>query len=188
MEMRDRILASALRLVQTRGFNAFSYADIAEEVGIRKASLHHHFPTKTDLGVALVELYTARMDGALLAIRASSVPVDEKLAAYVGLYRNALETKRVCLGGMLASEALTLDEAVLPGLKHFFRRNVKWLTAILDEGSANQIFVLRGTATRHAHLFIATLQGALMLARAINDPQAFEQTASLLLASVLRKG
>jgi TetR/AcrR family transcriptional repressor of nem operon len=186
--MRDRILASALRWVQTRGFNGFSYADIAREVGIRKASLHHHFPTKTDLGVALVGMYTAQMDGALLGIRASSAPADEKLAAYVGLYRHALEAKRVCLGGMLASEVLTLDEAVLPGIKHFFRRNVEWLTAILDEGAANQIFVLIGTATRHAHLFVAALQGALMLARATDDPKTFEQTASLLLTSVRRKG
>lgn len=50
MDMREQILTSAQRLVQQRGFNGFSYADIADEVGIRKASLHHYFPTKTDLG------------------------------------------------------------------------------------------------------------------------------------------
>lgn len=186
--MRERILASALRLVQTRGFNGFSYADIAEEVGIRKASLHHHFPTKTGLAVALVGMYTAQLDAALLGIGASSVPPDEKLAAYVGIYRNALEAERVCLGGMLASEALTLDEAVLPGLKRFFRRNIEWLTAILAEGAEKGVFVLGGTATGHAHLLVAALQGALMLARATGDPKTFEQTASLLVPSLLRKG
>ncbi len=186
--MRDRILASALCLVQTRGFNGFSYADIAKEVGIRKASLHHHFPTKADLGVALVGMYAAQLDGALLGIGASSAPADEKLAAYIGIYRNALEAERVCLGGMLASEALALDEAILPGLKHFFRRNIEWLTAILAEGAEKGVFVLGGTATGHAHLLVAALQGALMLARATGDPKTFEQTASLLVPSLLRKG
>ncbi|EGV0885225.1 TetR/AcrR family transcriptional regulator [Escherichia coli] len=188
MEMREQILASAQRLVQTRGFNGFSYADIAKEVGIRKASVHHHFPTKTDLGVVLVEMYAAMLDAALLNISASSASVDEKLASYVGIYRNTLEANRVCLGGMLASEALTLDQAILPGLKNFFARNTQWLTEILTEGKKKRIFFLSSTAANHAHLFVSSLQGALMLARATGDRKAFDQTVSLLLKSLLRKG
>ena len=71
MDMREHILASAQRLAQQRGFNGFSYADIAEEVGIRKASLHHYFPTKTDLGLALIEVYSTQFDSALLRISGS---------------------------------------------------------------------------------------------------------------------
>lgn len=188
MVMRAQILASAQRFVQTRGFNGFSYADIAKEVGIRKASLHHHFPTKTDLGVALVEMYAAMLEGALLKISASSASTDKKLAAYVGIYHDSLEAERACLGGMLASEVLTLDKAILPGLKSFFARNTKWLTEILAEGKAKRIFVLCGTAANHAHLFVSALQGALILARATGDHKVFDQTASLLMASLLRKG
>lgn len=188
MEMREKILASAQRLVQTRGFNGFSYADIAKEVGIRKASLHHHFSTKTDLGVALIEVYTAMVDGALLGISASTMAADKKLAAYVGLYRHSLEAERVCLGGMLASDALTLDGAILPGLKSFFARNIRWLTEVISEGKEKQIFVLHGTPTNHAHLFVSSLQGALILARATGDHKPFDQTASLLIKSLMRKG
>ncbi len=188
MEIKDQILASAQRLVQTRGFNGFSYADIAKEVGIRKASLHHHFPTKTDLGVALVGVYTAMLDSALLSISASSAPADKKLAAYVGIFRSTLEAERVCLGGMLASEALTLDAAILPGLKRFFDRNTQWVTGILAEGKAKRIFVLSGTAANHAHMFVSALQGALILARATGDHKMFERTASILIASLRRKG
>ena len=188
METRERILTSAQRLAQSRGFNGFSYADIAEEVGIRKASLHHHFPTKTDLGVALIETYAAMLDSALRNINASSAPADKKLAAYVGIYRNSLEAERVCLGGMLASEALTLDRAILPSLKSFFARNTQWLTEILTDGKAKRIFVLSGTAVDHAHLFVSFLQGALILARATGDRKAFDKTASLLITSLLRKG
>ena len=188
MEMREQILASAQRLVQMRGFNGFSYADIAKEVGIRKASLHHHFPTKTDLGVALIDMYAAMLEGALLKIGASSEPADKKLATYVGIYRNSLEVKRACLGGMLASEALTLDKAVLHGLKRFFELNTRWLTEILSEGKAKRIFTLNGTASNHAHLLVSSLQGALILARAMGDRKVFDQTASILMASLLRKG
>ena len=81
MEMRDQILVSAQRLVQQRGFNGFSYADIAVEVGIRKASLHHYFPTKTDLGLALIEVYSGRLNSALLNISGSSLSADAKLGA-----------------------------------------------------------------------------------------------------------
>lgn len=188
MEMRTQILASAQRLVQTRGFNGFSYADIAKEVGIRKASVHHHFPTKTDLGMALVETYTAMLEDALLKINASSASADKKLAAYVDIYRNSLEAERACLGGMLASEVLTLDKAMLPGLKSFFARNTRWLTEIFTEGKAKKIFVLSNTSANYAHLFVSSLQGALILARATGDRKLFDQTSSLLMSSLLRKG
>lgn len=188
MEMKEQILVSAQRLVQTRGFNGFSYADIAEEVGIRKASLHHHFPTKTDLGVALVDMYTSTLEGALLRIGASSDPADKKLAAYVSLYRKSLEAGRACLGGMLASEALTLDKVVLRHLKGFFELNVRWLTDLLSAGKAKRIFTLNGTPTNHANLLVTSLQGALIVARATGDRKVFDQTASLLMANLLRKG
>ncbi|MEQ1557617.1 MAG: TetR/AcrR family transcriptional regulator [Methyloglobulus sp.] len=188
MEMRDQILASAQRLVQQRGFNGFSYADIAAEVGIRKASLHHHFPTKTDLGLALIEVYSERLNSVLLNISGSSLTAVAKLGAYVALYRSSLEAERMCLGGMLASEALTLDATMLPSLKRFFNCNIEWLTEILEEGNSQQIFVLNGSAVNHARMLLSALQGALLIARATGDREAFEQTASSLITVLTRKG
>jgi len=188
MEMRDQILTSAQRLVQQRGFNGFSYADIAVEVGIRKASLHHYFPTKTDLGVALIEAYSGRLNSALLNISGSSLSADAKLGAYIALYRSSLEAERMCLGGMLASEALTLDAAMLPSLKRFFIRNTEWLTEILAEGESQQLFMLNGSAADHARMLMSALQGALLIARATGDREAFEQTASSVVTGLTRKG
>ncbi|MAI37157.1 TetR/AcrR family transcriptional regulator [Alteromonas sp.] len=188
MEMRDQILTSAQRLVQQRGFNGFSYADIAVEVGIRKASLHHHFPTKTDLGLALIEVYSERLNSVLLNISGSSLTAVAKLNAYVALYRSSLEAERMCLGGMLASEALTLDATMLPSLKRFFNRNIEWLTEILTEGNLQQLFVLNSSATNHARMLLSALQGALLIARATGDREAFEQTASSLMTGLTRKG
>jgi TetR/AcrR family transcriptional regulator, transcriptional repressor for nem operon len=188
MEMKDQILTSAQRLVQQRGFNGFSYADIASEVGIRKASLHHHFPTKTDLGLALIEVYSGQLNSALLNISGLSLPTNEKLEAYIGLYRCSLEAGRMCLGGMLASEALTLDTVMLPSLKRFFVRNTEWLTEILAEGESQQLFILSGSAADHARMLLSALQGALLIARATGDHEAFEQTASSLMSGLMRKG
>ena len=174
--------------MQQCGFNGFSYADIAQEVGIRKASLHHYFPTKTDLGLALIEVYSAQVDNALLHISNSTLPADEKLAAYVALYRGSLEANRMCLCGMLASEALTLDAVMLPGIKRFFARNAEWLTEILAIGKSQKLFAFPGSAAAQARLLLSTLQGALLIARATGDLEAFNQTSTLLLTGLLRKG
>src|SRR3981081_4203245 len=105
-----RILDVAERLVQSRGFNGFSYADVAAELGITKASLHYHFPGKAELGEALIERYAARFASALEAIdeRVSDAPA--KLEAYAGLYADVLRGKRMCLCGILAGEDQTLPE------------------------------------------------------------------------------
>jgi TetR/AcrR family transcriptional regulator, transcriptional repressor for nem operon len=188
MEMRDKILAIAQRLVQQRGFNGFSYADIAEEVGIRKASLHHYFPSKSDLGLSLIEVYSEQLGLALLEITNSDLSADKKLETYVNLYRCALVADCICLGGMLATEAMTLDPALLPSLKRFFQRNVDWLTKTLLEGEAETLFTLADDPETHARLFMSALQGTLLISRATNDRTAFEQTARLLVKSLLRKG
>ncbi|MHB1200039.1 MAG: TetR/AcrR family transcriptional regulator [Polaromonas sp.] len=187
MEMKEQILASAQRLVQQRGFNGFSYADIAVEVGIRKASLHYHFPSKTDLGLALIEEYSAQVESARARISGSDLDADAKLRAYVALFRGSLDAERMCLGGMLASEWLTLDASMLPGLKRFFARNTEWLTEILAAGVTQKLFVLNGSAADHARVFLATLQGALLIARATGDHDGFDRTASLLVSGLTRK-
>ena len=188
MEMREQILASAQQLVQQRGFNGFSYADIADEVGIRKASLHHYFPTKADLGKVLIDLYTEGLESELLRIGGLHTRADAKLEAYFAIFRSTLQADRMCLGGMLASEALTLDPAVLPGLKHFFTRNIEWLAEVLAAGNSQKLFALTGTAADHARMLLAALQGALLIARATGDHKTFDKTASLLMSSLTRKG
>src|SRR5438552_4143747 len=108
----ERILDVAEGLAQTRGFNGFSYADIAAEVGITKASLHYHFATKAELGRALVARYSQRFAAALEAIETDGAGALEKLDQYVELYESVLVRDRMCLCGMLAAEYLTLPEPV----------------------------------------------------------------------------
>lgn len=184
METREQILQSAQRLVQQRGFNGFSYADVAQEVGVRKASLHHHFPSKTDLGVALIAAYTTQLHTALESLE--HLPAPDALRAYVRLFRATLDAERVCLGGMLASDALTLDASMLPHLRGFFELNLRWLSAVLARGQADGSLRPSTAAPQaQARLWLSSLQGALLLARACGDADHLAQTGQLLLSGVL---
>lgn len=184
MEMKEQILTIAQQLVQQRGFNGFSYADIAAEVGIRKASLHHHFPSKTDLGIALIDEYTRQIDQACTQIDALDQSAEAKLRRYVALFKGSLETNRMCMGGMLASEWLTLDASMLPGIQRFFARNTAWLAKVLAAGEYEKAFLLNGSADEHARLFLAALEGALLIARATGDHDGFDLTTSRLIADL----
>src|SRR2546426_8783478 len=106
MDTAQRILDVAERLVQTQGFNGFSYADIAAELGITKAALHYHFASKADLGEALIGRYSARFSEALTAIDAGTSAAPTKLRGYADLYLDVLRNQRMCLCGMLAAEYL----------------------------------------------------------------------------------
>lgn len=188
MDTKEHILSVAQKLVQQRGFNGFSYADIADEVGIRKASLHHHYATKAELGVALLVSYSTQLDDELQRISAMAEKADVKLAAYAAIFRGALEADRICMGGMLASDWLTLDSSMLPSLKRFFERNIEWLTEVLAEGKSQKLFVLNSAAADYARVLLASLQGALLVARATGDHETFDRTVSLLITSLTRKG
>src|ERR1700733_1189297 len=119
----SRVLDVAERLVQQRGFNAFSYADVASELGITKAALHYHFAGKAELGAALLARYAERFAEALSAIDAETCDARRKLVAYTDLYLEVLRNKRMCLCGMLAAEFQTLPEPMRDIVVHFFNDN-----------------------------------------------------------------
>src|SRR6267154_6700053 len=102
-ETAEQILDLAETLIQTRGYSAFSYQDIADSLGIRKASIHYHFPSKTDLGIAVVDRYIARFGTALVAIAAESDNSSmAMLDHYVGPYQQfAATADKVCLSAAL---------------------------------------------------------------------------------------
>ena len=128
------ILDVAERLVQTRGFNAFSYADVAGELGITKPALHYHFSGKAELGQALLDRYTTRFNEALEMIDAGASDAASKLEAYAGLYARVLAQDRMCLCGMLAADFQTLPEPMRRAVIGFFDDNEKWLASVIDLG------------------------------------------------------
>ena len=180
----QQILDIAQRLVQTRGFNAFSYADIAEALHVTKASLHYHFTTKADLGVGLIERYEKRVEGALADIDRSGAGAAEKIRAYVRIYSEVLRDDRMCLCGMLAAEFATLPKPMQSALDRYFGRNDDWLAAVLEQGRAEGTLRFSGSSADMAQFLIGSLEGAMMLARSHGGMARFDAATRRLLAEL----
>jgi TetR/AcrR family transcriptional repressor of nem operon len=180
----SRILDIAERLVQVRGFNGFSYADIASELGITKASLHYHFPGKAELGEALITRYAARFADALKAIDGRGDDAPAKLEAYARIYADVLRDRRMCLCGMLAAEYDTLPDPMRERIIGFFDDNQEWLTGVLEQGETEGAMRVSGSASDAAQSIVSGLEGALLIARPYGDVDRFDAAATRLLASV----
>jgi len=180
----SRILDVAERLVQTRGFNGFSYADIAVEVGITKASLHYHFATKAELGRRLIARYSEQFTRALQGISARLPAAAARLRAYVKLYSDVLTDERMCLCGMLAAEYSTLPAPMQSALRAFFEMNESWLAELLEAGRREGTLALQTTAADAARMLVGALEGEMLVARAYGDPARFIAAAELLVAQL----
>jgi TetR/AcrR family transcriptional regulator, transcriptional repressor for nem operon len=180
-ETPELILDVAEELVQVRGFNAFSYGDIAERLGITKASLHYHYPSKGDLGAALIARYTARFREALQEIDGSA---PAKLDAYAAIYAGVLRAKRMCLCGMLAAEYQTLPVKVRELIVGFFDENERWLTGVLEQGSGERTLAYDGQPRETAQVLIGALEGAMLIAGPYGDLHRFEAVSGRLLSSL----
>jgi TetR/AcrR family transcriptional regulator, transcriptional repressor for nem operon len=178
------ILDVAERLAQTRGYNGFSYADIAAQLGVTKASLHYHFPSKAELGRALIGRYHALFGAALDAIDQQTKEPREKLQRYVGLYDSVLSNERMCLCGMLAAEYATLPAPMQQGLTSFFDANERWLSAVLEVGLRTGAFVFKEPANERARVILGALEGAMLVARSYGNPRRFRAAAAYVLADL----
>jgi TetR/AcrR family transcriptional repressor of nem operon len=180
----QRILDIAERLVQTRGFNGFSYADIAAALKVTKASLHYHYPAKADLGKELIERYERNFLAALARIDAGSADAREKLRRYAAIYADVLSADRMCLCGMLAAEFATLPKPMRDPMRHFFDENERWLTAVLQRGKKEKVLRFSGSAADAAQALIGSLEGAMMIARSYGEAGRFNAVTERLLADL----
>jgi TetR/AcrR family transcriptional repressor of nem operon len=179
----DRILDAAEALAQTRGFNGFSYAHVAEQLDITKASLHYHFRSKAQLGEALIARYAERFASALDKIEDGEADARDRLAAYAALYSGVLDGGRMCLCGMLAAEYETLPKSMGDAVVRFFDANHAWLTQVLAQGRAAGTLDFEGDPGEGAQLILGGLEGALLIARPYGDPARFDTAARRLIAA-----
>lgn len=179
-----RALDIAERLVQTRGFNGFSYADIAEALGVTKASLHYHFPSKADLGERLIERYEAGFLDSLAGIDKAQQGAAQKLRRYAKIYADVLRANRMCLCGMLASDYATLPKPMRERVRHFFDENERWLARVLEEGRKTGQLAFKGAPIELARMIVASLEGAMMLARSYGEPPRFDAAAERVIAEL----
>jgi TetR/AcrR family transcriptional repressor of nem operon len=180
----SQILDVAERLVQTRGFNAFSYADVAGELGLTNAALHYHFPSKSELGEALIARYAIRFSGALIDIDESAADPNRKLGAYTDLYADVLRGQKMCLCGMLAAEYETLSAEIQSAVTAFFETNEQWLAGVLQQGRDDGVFRFAGSPLEAARSIVSGLEGAMLIARSFGDVKRFQSTASHLVTAL----
>jgi TetR/AcrR family transcriptional repressor of nem operon len=179
-----QILDVAERLVQIRGFNAFSYADVAGELGLTNAALHYHFPSKAELGEALIARYSMRFMGALTDIDESISNPLRKLDAYTDLYAGVLRSQRMCLCGMLAADYETLSPGMQGAVADFFERNERWLAEVLKQGRDDGTLRFPGSPLDEARSIVSGLEGAMLIARSLGDIKRFKSAASHLLTAL----
>ena len=188
-DTKTALLDLAQELAQTRGLNAFSFQDLAKGVGIRTASVHHHFPTKADLSKELMRRYRERFRESLESVRQRSRSPRRRIELFCGLFLDTLrDGNRLCLCGMLATEFATLPEAARLEVRGFYEETEAWLKGVLEEGRRTGVFALHGPPAQVAMTLLATLEGAMIAARTFGDERRLARAARWALASLESPG
>ena len=187
-ETAEQILDLAETLIQTRGYCAFSYQDVADALGVTKASIHYHFASKTDLGKAVVERYVQRF-GRMLAQIAEDPQISSAhmLDRYFEPFLQLSETAdRVCLCGALAGEVLAVPAELRQRVDAFFSAHQAWLAEILRRGVARGEFELRAPAEQMSRVVFGALQGGLIVRRTTGDASQLHDIVTALKAQLTR--
>lgn len=171
----DEILNCARSLIIEGGYNGFSYSDIANVVGIRNASIHHHFPSKSDLVRTLVAQYRKEAEAGLAELERRVSDPLARLRAYAGYWEACITdaTAPFCVCALLATQIPVLPEEVAVEVRGHFRALSAWLTSLLEWGARQGSLRLAGTAKAEAEVFMAAVHGGMLSARAYGDPKIF---------------
>ncbi|MEM7426623.1 MAG: TetR/AcrR family transcriptional regulator [Pseudomonadota bacterium] len=171
-DTRTQLLDAAEHSMRKRGYHAVSFRDLADELGIKSASVHYHFRQKEDLGVALVQRYASHVLAALELKASGADSPAARFSAFKEVYRDALVTSdEICLCGMLGAEALGLPDVVAAEVRRFFEANVTWLMEAQSDTTPED-----ERRQRALHI-VAALQGAMMLASTLGDFGVFDEIA-----------
>lgn len=171
----DKILDIAQSLIVAGGYNGFSYADISNAIGIRKASIHHHFPAKAELIAVLVDRYTKQAEAGLQSLCEQAASPADQLRFYIDYWRSCIEnaSQPFCVCAMLASEMQMLPDEVASRVRAHFRNLAAWLTSVLQAGVEQGLFQLDKRPEEQAQMLMASVHGAMLSARAFGDPKLF---------------
>lgn len=171
----EEILASARTLIIAGGYNGFSYADIAGVVGIRKASIHHHFPNKVDLVKALVVQHRKATEEGIAALRQAIPEPMEQLGAYVQYWAKCIEDRSApfCVCALLAGELPMLPQEVAVEVRSYFRFLSAWMESVLEQGMQQGTIRSMHAPALEAQMFMAMVHGAMLSARAYDDVSMF---------------
>lgn len=179
----DEILDVGQELIQTVGFDGFSYRDIADRVGIKSASVHYHFPAKTDLAHAVAEKYRVDFNASVNELESRGLSPLDQLAGFAGIFQRTLEgLNRVCLCAMLASEAGSVPTTVNEETQKFFNEQQAWISKTISAGIDSGEIAESAQPIAFAKTFLSALEGAMIMARAMERPEHLAEVADQLLS------
>ncbi len=183
----EEILSCARALIVAGGYNGFSYADIASVVGIRKASIHHHFPSKVDLVKALVVQHRKATEEGIENLQQAIPDPLEQLRAYIKYWEKCIEdvSAPFCVCALLAGELPILPGEVAIEVRSYFRFLSAWMASVLERGIQQGTIRSMYTPQIEAEIFMATVHGAMLSARAYGDASMFGTIAGSQLARYL---
>ena len=168
-DTKTRILDLAESLTQAKGFNGFSYLDLAAEVGIKTSSIHYHFKAKADLALALVERHRAELEAAFNRLDQDVAEPEKRLDAIVAHFKCYIDQEKICMCGMMAAEFESISPAVRKALALYFRDFQNWLAKQFSAlGHPNPPAV--------ALQYVSALEGSLLLARLEGDPTVVDRS------------
>lgn len=184
MDTRTEIIRIGDSLIREKGYNAFSFADISKQLNIKNASVHYHFPAKSDLGVAVIEQQTEGLKQIIEKCR-SKTPI-EKLDKFFSIYTHIKSENKVCLVGSLATDLNTIDENIKKTLKAFSSLMLDWVTDFLEQGRNNNVFQFDGLPRTKAIMIIGNMLAIVQLSRLTNDKD-FKTVKDTIKQELLKK-
>lgn len=175
----QEIIQRANELLAAGGYNGFSFADIATQVGVRKASIHHHFPTKAELVKATVALHRQAVQQGLQGLDATVADPLERLVAYCGYWAECIRQSRpsICICALLAAELPSVPAEVASEVSTHFHDLHAWIAGTMAQGAANGRLRLADAPAAEASVFMASIHGAMLAARAAGQPSLFGDIA-----------
>ena len=168
---KEAILAAARRAAQAHGYSGLNFRDLADEVGIKAASIYYHFPSKADLGAAVARRYWEDTAAGLESMLAETADPARCLRRYPDVFRKSLETdNRMCLCSFMAAEYDDLPEAVKREVQTFTDVNVAWLSRVLSAAAV----VSANESEQRARAIFAAIAGAQLIARSRSDISIYD--------------
>ena len=177
-DTKEHIIELADELIRKRGFNAFSYSDIAGPLAVRNAAIHYYFPSKSDLGEAVIDEELKRVDE--YRRESERLGGEEQLKLLVGVFRRNNKLRLICLMGSLTPDYDTFEEPMRQKVKEMCTGIVDWLAVALERAREEGGLQFEGSAGDRALLVVSTLLSSLLLSRVLGT-NIFEQMVDQLL-------
>ncbi|MBW3519468.1 TetR/AcrR family transcriptional regulator [Flavobacterium sp. NKUCC04_CG] len=177
-DTRHEIVVLADQLIRSKGFNAFSYADISKVLGLKNAAVHYHFPSKFDLGLTVIKKTIETFE--VLSTSWSGLEIPEQLEQYMGIWDRTKAENCVCLMGALAPSFDTLSIDMQQALTVLGNTIIAWLSQLLEKGREAHIFNFKGSAKSQAYLIQSSLMASLLLEKVLQDDICHTITAGIL--------